>query len=121
MWGVFILSTTGWAQSSQDSDRWRTDPRLSQGQIAPLLNGMGEHTHPVTAASSRAQRFFDQGLNLTFGFTHAEAIRAFQEAARLDPNCAMAYWQERSRAACAGAGDEPRNPIPPDAEGFGRC
>ena len=92
MLGIFILSPNGWAQSSQDSERWRTDPRLSQGQIAPLLNGMGEHTHPVTAASDRVQRFFDQGLNLTFGFNHAEAIRAFQEAARLDPNCAMAYW-----------------------------
>jgi len=53
---------------------------------------MGEHTHPVTAASDRVQLFFDQGLNLTFGFNHAEAIRAFQETARLDPNCAMAYW-----------------------------
>jgi tetratricopeptide (TPR) repeat protein len=53
---------------------------------------MGEHTHSVTAAFDRVQRFFDQGLNLTFGFNHAEAIRAFQEAARLDPNCAMAYW-----------------------------
>ncbi|MEE8326288.1 MAG: hypothetical protein V3R58_04540 [candidate division NC10 bacterium] len=90
--GVFIVSTTGWAQSSEDLERWKTDPRLSQGQIAPLLNGMGEHTHSVTAASGRAQPFFDQGLNLTFGFNHAEAIRAFQEAARLDPNCAMAYW-----------------------------
>jgi tetratricopeptide (TPR) repeat protein len=84
--------TTGWAQSSQDEERSKTDPRLSQGQIAPLLNGMGEHTHPVTTGSDRVQRFFDQGLNLTLGFNHAEAIRAFQEAARLDPNCAMAYW-----------------------------
>ncbi len=100
-WNVAILSlilffttlqTTGWAQSSQDEERWKTDPRLSEGQIAPLLNGMGEHTHPVTAASDRVQLFFDQGLNLTFGFNHAEAIRAFQETARLDPNCAMAYW-----------------------------
>jgi tetratricopeptide (TPR) repeat protein len=34
----------------------------------------------------------NQGLNLTYGFNHAEAGRAFAEAARLDPNLAMAYW-----------------------------
>ncbi len=78
-----IVSLASWAQS---------DPRLSEGQIAPLLDGMGEHTHPVTAASARVQRFFDQGLSLTFGFNHREAIRAYREAARLDPDCAMAYW-----------------------------
>ena len=74
---LFALTTgslTGWAQS---------DPRLSEGQIAPLLDGMGEHTHPVTAASARVQRFFDQGLSLTFGFNHQQAVRACQEAARL--------------------------------------
>ena len=62
------------------------------GQIAPLLQGLGDHHHPVTTRSSRAQRFFDQGLQLKFAFNHPEAVRAFREAARLDPNCAMAYW-----------------------------
>ncbi|MFQ5790345.1 MAG: hypothetical protein ACE5JI_07675 [Acidobacteriota bacterium] len=99
-WAAFVLGflvctsgrMTGWAKSAQDVERWKTDPRLSEGQIAPLLKGMGEHSHPVTTKSPGAQRFFDQGLNLIYGFNHAEAIRAFQEAARLDPNCAMAYW-----------------------------
>jgi hypothetical protein len=31
-------------------------------------------------------------LNLTYGFNHAEASRAYAEAARLDPALAMAYW-----------------------------
>jgi hypothetical protein len=34
----------------------------------------------------------NQGLNLAYGFNHAEAGRAFAEAARLDPNLAMAHW-----------------------------
>jgi hypothetical protein len=34
----------------------------------------------------------NQGLNLAFGFKHAEAGRAFSEEARLDPALAMAYW-----------------------------
>src|SRR5262249_5533813 len=43
-------------------------------------------------ASPEAQRWFDQGLRLVYGFNHAEAARAFREAARRDPSCAMCYW-----------------------------
>lgn len=61
-------------------------------RIAPLLKGLGSHTHPVTTRSPLAQRYFDQGLNLTYAFNHAEAVRSFRQAALLDPDCAMAYW-----------------------------
>ena len=47
---------------------------------------------PVTTKTPQAQRFFDQGMRLLYAFNHAEAIRAFREAARLDPSLAMAYW-----------------------------
>ena len=50
------------------------------------------HTFPVTTRSKQAQLFINQGVNLAYGFNHAEAARAFAEAARLDPQCAMAYW-----------------------------
>jgi tetratricopeptide (TPR) repeat protein len=62
--------------------------------IAPRLSGLGELHYEVTTASPDAQAFFDQGLRLTYGFNHMEAIRAFQEASRLDPSFAMAYWGE---------------------------
>ena len=61
-------------------------------QIAPLLDGLGDHHHAVTTDSERAQRFFDQGLILAWAFNHAEAERSFREAARLDSACAMCYW-----------------------------
>ncbi len=60
--------------------------------IAPRLQNLGVHTFKVTTKSARAQLFINQGVNLAYGFNHAEAARAFAEAARLDPNCAMAYW-----------------------------
>ena len=60
--------------------------------VAPRLQNLGVHTFKVTTKSSRAQIFINQGMNLAYGFNHAEAARAFAEAARLDPNCAMAYW-----------------------------
>jgi tetratricopeptide (TPR) repeat protein len=62
------------------------------GPIAPKLKGLGKHRHPVTTNSKEAQQFFNQGLVLAYGFNHAEAARSFREAARLDPDCAMAYW-----------------------------
>jgi tetratricopeptide (TPR) repeat protein len=62
------------------------------GQIAPRLQNLGDHKFPVKTNSARAQLFFNQGMMLVYGFNHAEATRSFREAARLDPNCAMAYW-----------------------------
>jgi pimeloyl-ACP methyl ester carboxylesterase len=47
---------------------------------------------PVTTSVPQAQRFFDQGLRLLYAFNHAESVRAFREAARLDPGLAMAHW-----------------------------
>lgn len=67
-----------------------TDP--PGGRSAPLLGGLGDHHHPISTTDPRAQRFFDQGLILTFAFNHAEAERAYREAARLDPRCAMCWW-----------------------------
>src|SRR4029453_3732200 len=59
---------------------------------APVLQGLGSHEWTVTTRVPRAQQFFNQGLRLLYGFNHPEALRAFREAARLDPALAMAYW-----------------------------
>ena len=58
----------------------------------PLLTDLGTYSYKITTASPQAQQYFDQGLRLTYGFNHLEAQRAFREAARLDPACAMCYW-----------------------------
>jgi len=57
----------------------------------PLYADLGTYHHPVTC-TPQAQQYFDQGLRLVYSFNHDEAVRAFKQAARLDPNCAMAYW-----------------------------
>ena len=62
------------------------------GQLAPRLQNLGSHTFPTSTRHAQAQLFMNQGLNLTYGFNHAEAGRAFREAARLDPTLAIAYW-----------------------------
>jgi tetratricopeptide (TPR) repeat protein len=58
----------------------------------PLYDNLGEHHYAITTSVALAQRYFDQGLRLYYGFNHAEAIRAFEQAARLDADCAMCYW-----------------------------
>jgi tetratricopeptide (TPR) repeat protein len=58
----------------------------------PLYDGLGSYSRKVTTKSAEAQRYFDQGLGFLQGFNHRAAIRAFQQAAELDPECAMAHW-----------------------------
>lgn len=60
--------------------------------IPPLMPGMGNHHHVIATASPDAQRYFDQGFDLVFGFNHEEAVRSFKRAAELDLNAAMPHW-----------------------------
>lgn len=61
-------------------------------ESVPLFLNLGALRHPITTTSEQAQQYFDQGLRLVYAFNHEEAIRSFEEAARLDPTAAMAYW-----------------------------
>ncbi len=57
-----------------------------------LFDNLGSYHKAITTSSPQAQAYFDQGLRLVYGFNHWEAQRAFLEATRLDPDCAMCYW-----------------------------
>ncbi|MCZ6889170.1 MAG: hypothetical protein O7H39_11800 [Gammaproteobacteria bacterium] len=82
-----------WAQAViHDPRAVEADPSVASGPIAPRLEGLGDHAHGVTTRSEDSQYFFNQGLRLTYGFNHSEALRSFKEAVRLDPDNAMAYW-----------------------------
>jgi len=62
------------------------------GTEIPLFKRLGSHNRTVTTSSPMAQRYFDQGLIWAYAFNHDEAIRAFRQAAVLDPECPMAWW-----------------------------
>ncbi len=66
--------------------------RPSYEQPAQLFDGLVSHRRTITTDSAPAQQYFDQGLIWSYAFNHDEAIRSFKEAARLDPECAMARW-----------------------------
>lgn len=85
LFGLFLFFVAGASVSSTVS---------ANREAVPLRDNLGKHQYPVSTTVPKAQRYFDQGLILSFGFNHAEAARSFQEAARLDPKCAMCYWGE---------------------------
>ena len=60
----------------------------------PLYDNLGTVGFAITTKSPMAQRYFDQGLRLAYGFNHAEAARAFRAAQKLDPDCAMCAFGE---------------------------
>ncbi|MBF6025310.1 hypothetical protein [Lysobacter niastensis] len=60
----------------------------------PLFETFGNLHREIDTDVPAAQRYFDQGLRLAYGFNHETARRAFAEASRLDPKCAMCAWGE---------------------------
>ena len=83
---LWILSITPFAAIAQHH---HTEPPKTAASPHP---GLGVHHHPITTSSAEAQKFFDQGLVLLYGFNHDEAARSFRRVAELDPKAAMAFW-----------------------------
>jgi len=59
---------------------------------AVKLSGIGNLHFPVSSKNPETQAWFDQGINLVFDFWDYEASRAFEQAIRTDPNCAICHW-----------------------------
>lgn len=81
---LLLWSTAGFAQHAHNHN--------ATAKPAELLEGLGSHTHPIATQSVQAQKFFDQGLALIYGFNHDEAARLFARAAELDPRSPMPHW-----------------------------
>ena len=92
-------------QDSQASAAAPGDP-----PTAPLLEGIGPLHFPISTTNSLAQKYFDQALTLAYGFNHAEAVRSFKEAARLDPTCGICW-----AGAALALGPNINAPMPPTA------
>ena len=120
---LLLMPASAWAQTSpgemmpgmgQMGHMTHAMPAAYAGQAdkpgAPTFKGLGDHHHPISTRNPETQRYFDQGVNLLFGFNHAEAIRSFREAARLDPDCAMCWW-----GMAIALGPNINLPMPPDA------
>lgn len=78
---------------------WLAAARLSESAqgatgILPFVPDLTDLRFTISTRSPLAQRYFNQGLLLTYGFNETGAVRAFREAQRIDPGCAMCWWGE---------------------------
>lgn len=64
----------------------------TNGEFAVLIDGLGNYSRPISTKSELAQKFFDQGLRLVYGYYSPEATASFKEAVRHDPDNPMPYW-----------------------------
>jgi tetratricopeptide (TPR) repeat protein len=95
-----LLVTLGFSAlglvACRDSATTAEAPAVSAPELAMiganLLEGLGNHRFSVTSTHPEVQRWFDQGLMLTYGFNHDAAERSFFKATELDPSCAMCWW-----------------------------
>src|SRR5258708_5054321 len=79
---IFLLPLVPFAQHH---------PAPAEKPVA-LYKGLGAWRHPITTSNADAQKYFDQGLALLYGFNRYEALRSFRKAAELDGAATMAYW-----------------------------
>lgn len=76
----------GCAPQTTDADWYLTNNK------APIFKGLDVIDYQITTKSTEAQKYFNQGIALSYGFNHAEAARSFYYATKLDPECALCYW-----------------------------
>ena len=74
---LLVSAVAGYSQHRHDAAQ-STKP-------AELLEGLGNHSHPIRTSSAEGQKFFDQGLALIFGFNHDEAARLFAQGRGVGP------------------------------------
>jgi tetratricopeptide (TPR) repeat protein len=70
-------------------DRNAFDPTTN---TIPLLPGWGAYRMPVTAHNDSSYIYFQQGINLYYGFHIIEALASFDKSTKFDSSFAMGYW-----------------------------
>jgi tetratricopeptide (TPR) repeat protein len=84
--GLCLALALGFAPGLATATHAQSEPDV------PLYDNLGDLHYAIGTDVPLAQRYFDQGLRLYYAFNHAESIRAFEEAARQDPECAICHW-----------------------------
>ncbi len=85
---------------------------------AVLVDNIGTYGRKISTKSPIAQKFFDQGLRLVYGYYFPEAIASFEEAQTYDPDHPMLDW---GLALAMGPNPNSRkNGFPDDPHGDGR-
>jgi tetratricopeptide (TPR) repeat protein len=89
---ILILACVITVAATCGCGRYETTATEAGVTDARLYDGVDRYHRSIRTSSDEAQRWFDQGMQLLYGFNHDEAIRSFQESARLDPETPMPWW-----------------------------
>ena len=91
---TLLLLVPVWAFAQHQHTADPASARIDLSKLPPpqRIEGLGTAHITITTKSPEAQRWFDQGLAALHCFWDYEAMRAFEQAARLDPDCAMCHW-----------------------------
>lgn len=87
--GLWVVSLRGSKNVLEKSNEPHGEIPTSSLEVMPPMNVI---YHPVTTTNGEAQESFDKGLINIFAYNHDLAFHEFENAAKLDPNLAMAYW-----------------------------
>jgi tetratricopeptide (TPR) repeat protein len=74
-------------------DRNRINLLLENADIPPMP-GAGTYHWKISTTNDSAQFYFNQGINMYYGFHIIEALASFKKAARLDPQNPMVWWAQ---------------------------
>ncbi len=88
----FMAGCAGQGQDAVKTSAHAGHESSADSRRPVLYDTLGSYSYRITTSSAEAQRWFDQGLRLVYALNHHEGQRAFREAARLDPGCAMCFW-----------------------------
>jgi tetratricopeptide (TPR) repeat protein len=111
---LFIFAMTCFTPGLAQLTHVHADTAEKPAQTLPpplMIAGVGTSHLDITTSSPDAQRWFDQGLSLLHCFWDFEALRAFREAARLDPACAMCQWGIYRAVEFAGSSEDELKPV----------
>ncbi|HEY7864055.1 MAG TPA: tetratricopeptide repeat protein [Thermoanaerobaculia bacterium] len=93
---LLLMPETAAAPSHCAAPADAVEPALLE-RVVGVREGIGRSPQKVTTSSPQAQAFSDQGLALLHSYHWIEAARAYHQALRHDPDCAMA-WMGLARA-----------------------
>lgn len=89
---LLLASVCGFAQNPHHHAPETARVDLAKLPAPQHLDGIGHAHLTITTKSAEVQQWFDQGLALLHCFWDYEALRAFEQAVRLDSDCAMCHW-----------------------------
>ena len=115
---VIVFTLFAGVARSQHARSQHTGIHARSTESAVLVPDIGTYGRKISTSSPLAQKFFDQGLRLLYGYYFPEAIASFQEAQRHDPDNPMISW---GLAFATGPNPNSRkNGFPDDPQGEGR-